>query len=180
MGFNWIYPLVKTNIAGWKIPELNGGCDLEKPLISMVHFPASHVWLPEGNSIDWEWPNVWGFMWRYDWEIMESNYSDGTKATSMGVDDSDLRLLRKKGISRKEVPRIETDLSWEGFCDTGRSSGKVKENKQWESMKERSVYYQQIRGRNQCTADLLLNTVLRRHDDGTWLLKIGYLPIPKD
>ena len=57
------YPLVSSNIAGWKIPELKievswltSTRKMEvlkgKSPISMVHFAASHVWLPEAISIN--------------------------------------------------------------------------------------------------------------------------------
>ena len=38
-------------MAGWKIPELNGGFQNGTSPISMVHLPASHVnrRVPEGN-----------------------------------------------------------------------------------------------------------------------------------
>ena len=39
-----------SNIACWKIPEVNRGSSWENHR-SMVHFPAHHVWLPERTWI---------------------------------------------------------------------------------------------------------------------------------
>ena len=48
------YPLVSSDMAGWKIPEVNGGFINGKSLISMVHgfihLPASHVTDDTGGS----------------------------------------------------------------------------------------------------------------------------------
>ena len=45
------YPtLGKSNVAGWKISEINKGYRWERHLFKWRIFPASHVWLPECSS----------------------------------------------------------------------------------------------------------------------------------
>ena len=48
-----------SHMAGWKIPQLNGGFQFGQSPISMVHVPARHVWLPEGREYGENMVIVW-------------------------------------------------------------------------------------------------------------------------
>ena len=47
------YPLVSSNMAGWNIPELNGGFQVGKSPIYKWPIFHCHGWLPEGMSFQW-------------------------------------------------------------------------------------------------------------------------------